>query len=409
MKPTSLIPLPLTLLCALLSTAAFAQPAVPPAVIAPASPAASPTPVIRVACVGDSITYGSGTSNPKTQSYPAQLSRLLGSGYLVGDYGVGGATLMDAGDKPYRRQKAFTQALSFHPDIVVILLGTNDSKPQNWKGKDRFVGDYESLIEQFTHAEPKPKVLVGYPVLVVGAGNFGINEPGVEEAMKMVDRIAADEKATVIDLHATLTGKAALIPDRVHPNDEGAGLMAKTVYKALIGQEFVGPVPPLAPPVTPPAVTPPPVVAPAAPPAAVPDRSLKTFQFGRFPERERRIAFLFQHDGRPRRAGHQVGARQRRKHDFEAVTEGACRRVALLQRRQRQVFERNTAAVILDPDLDHRIACVDAPDTAAAMHDGVHRRLARADFQILTALHGKTDLRDAFADLLPQKNAASVR
>src|SRR5690606_38894849 len=49
---------------------------------------------IKVACVGDSITAGLGIADPGTQSYPAQLQALLGSGYTVQNYGDSGRTLM---------------------------------------------------------------------------------------------------------------------------------------------------------------------------------------------------------------------------------------------------------------------------------------------------------------------------
>src|SRR5882757_6805569 len=56
---------------------------------------------INVACVGDSITYGSGASDPATKSYPAVLAGLLGGGYAVGNFGHGGTTLLKSGDFPY--------------------------------------------------------------------------------------------------------------------------------------------------------------------------------------------------------------------------------------------------------------------------------------------------------------------
>src|SRR5438270_834071 len=85
-------------------------------------------PPIKVACVGDSITQGSGLQE---NTYPLQLQRMLGSNYEVRNFGVGGATLLEQGDKPYIQQKLYQDSLAFQPDVVVIMLGTNDSKPQN--------------------------------------------------------------------------------------------------------------------------------------------------------------------------------------------------------------------------------------------------------------------------------------
>lgn len=195
-----------------------------------ASAADAPT---RVACVGDSITHGSGTKDPKTQSYPAQLGKLLGDKYDVENFGVGGATLLNHGDKPYQKQKLCKEALDSKPDVVVIMLGTNDSKPQNWKYKDQFVADYKDLVEQFQKLPSHPKVFVCLPPPVPGKGNFGINEAGVDEEMPMIKSVAADEHAGTIDVYGALKDHADLFPDRVHPNVDGAAILAKTVAAAL--------------------------------------------------------------------------------------------------------------------------------------------------------------------------------
>src|SRR5947208_169754 len=98
---------------------------------------ASALDAVKVACVGDSITAGAGVKDAKNK-YPAQLGELLGTGYDVKNFGNSGSTMLDDGDKPYKKQKSFTDAVAFAADIVVIKLGTNDSKPQNWAKKDGF-------------------------------------------------------------------------------------------------------------------------------------------------------------------------------------------------------------------------------------------------------------------------------
>ncbi|HZK82418.1 MAG TPA: GDSL-type esterase/lipase family protein [Humisphaera sp.] len=198
---------------------------------------------MRVACIGDSITFGVGTRNANLESYPAQLDRMLGEKYTVRNFGVSGATLLNHGDRPYQKQAAFKAALDFKPEVVVIMLGTNDTKPQNWKFKDEFVADYKGLIAQFAELPSKPKIFLCQPVPVAGKGNYGIVESGVDEEMPMIARIAEDVKAKLVDTHAALTGKDELIPDRVHPNAAGATLMAKAVYEAIAGKPFEGDVP----------------------------------------------------------------------------------------------------------------------------------------------------------------------
>ncbi len=207
--------------------------------------AASP-PQVRVACVGDSITLGSGTKVSRFDSYPAQLQRMLDpEKWLVQNFGVSGATLLNQGDRPYQKQRLFQDALNFRPDVVIIMLGTNDSKPQNWRLKDQFTADYKNLIAKFKALPGKPRIYVCRPPAVPGEGNFGINEPVIMEEIPLVDAIGKDEHAEVIDMHAPLLGKDALLPDRVHPNNDGANLLARTVYRTLTGKGFSGTLNPL--------------------------------------------------------------------------------------------------------------------------------------------------------------------
>lgn len=201
---------------------------------------------LRVACVGDSITFGSGTAIPGLESYPAQLQRMLDwHKWRVGDYGVSGATLMNRGDKPYQKQTAFKDALTFNPNIVVIMLGTNDTKPDNWQFKADYVDDYADLIAKFRALPSHPRIFLCRPPIVTGPGAYGINERGIQEEIPLIDGLAKKENLTVIDMHAPLEGRDPLLPDHVHPNTAGANVLARTVYHALTGAAFTGALDPL--------------------------------------------------------------------------------------------------------------------------------------------------------------------
>jgi lysophospholipase L1-like esterase len=192
---------------------------------------------VRVACVGDSITFGSGLH----QTYPARLGQWLGTNYDVRNFGVSATTLLHCGDYPY------TNALDFKADIVVIDFGANDSKHpndgsldatnavNNWQHKADFAGDYKALIAAFRQANPAAKIFICYPTPDF-PGRWGINERTICEEMTPLIRTVADETgATVIDLHSALVGRADLFPDSVHPNDEGTKLMAAEIFRALTG------------------------------------------------------------------------------------------------------------------------------------------------------------------------------
>jgi lysophospholipase L1-like esterase len=206
-----------------------------------------PAKVIRVACVGDSITYGAGIKDRRADSYPAVLGRWLGKGWDVRNFGVSGATVLKKGDRPYFLQKAHGNALAFAPDIVVIMLGTNDSKHRgpgslgaehavdNWQYKADYVPDYEELIAEFRRANPQVKVYVCLPTPCF-PGRWGINNQTIhDEIIPRVRQVATDSNASIIDLNTALAGKKNLFPDTVHPNPAGAKLMAATIYRALTG------------------------------------------------------------------------------------------------------------------------------------------------------------------------------
>jgi acyl-CoA thioesterase-1 len=200
------------------------------------SGAEKPTPHIRVACVGDSITAGSGIMN-SAMAYPAQLGRLLGEPWQVQNFGVNGATLLKHGDKPYDQQKAYTAALDSKPDVLILMLGTNDSKPQNWVHKEDFAADCSALLDAFRKANPRIRIYVCLPVPAF-PGNYNIRDEVIRNEILPVLRIVAQEKQVpIIDCYAALNGKSDLFPDKVHPNAEGAGVIAETVAYALTGKK----------------------------------------------------------------------------------------------------------------------------------------------------------------------------
>ncbi len=141
---------------------------------------------------------------------------------------------VEKGDKPYWKQKAFGQAHAFEPQFVVIKLGTNDSKPQNWKHKGDYVADYVDLIESFRKLKSKPEVFICYPVPAY-PGRWGITDKVMkEEVMPRVDMVAKKSGCKVIDLYSALSDKKEMFPDRVHPNAEGATVIAKVIDSTIL-------------------------------------------------------------------------------------------------------------------------------------------------------------------------------
>lgn len=184
---------------------------------------------IKVACVGNSITEGAGL----TKTYPDVLQELLGEAYEVRNYGISGRTLLKKGDYPYWNETKYKEVLTWAPDIVIIKLGTNDTKPQNWRYKDGFVRDYVDLIRSFKSLPSNPTIFICNPIPVF-EDKYGISEVAMKhEILPMIEEVAKKAEVQIIDLYQSFLGKADLTYDGIHPNDEGAGFLATEVYKAL--------------------------------------------------------------------------------------------------------------------------------------------------------------------------------
>lgn len=188
---------------------------------------------VRVACIGNSITFGAGIKNRSRDSYPSVLARMLGDSYWVKNFGVSARTMLNKGDHPYMNEPDYKNALAFNPNIVVIKLGTNDSKSFNWKYKADFMKDAQNMINAFKGLPSQPKIYLCYPSKAYLTGD-GINDDIIsKEIIPMIKKLAKKNDLSVIDLHTAMDGMPELFPDRIHPNEKGAQVMAKAVYQSI--------------------------------------------------------------------------------------------------------------------------------------------------------------------------------
>jgi len=189
--------------------------------------------IIRVAAVGDSITYGKYIDDRAKNAYPALLEDKLGLLWDVRNFGVSGATLLKSGNKPYWKMAQLTDAYNYQPELVIIKLGTNDSKGVNWFYKDQFIADYIEFITSFQNLLSRPKVFICYPVPAY-ADRLGIRDAIIrEEILPLIDLVAEKTGVHIIDLYTALSDKKEMFPDSIHPDAEGAKLIAEIIYQEI--------------------------------------------------------------------------------------------------------------------------------------------------------------------------------
>jgi lysophospholipase L1-like esterase len=192
---------------------------------------------IKVACIGASITYGARIENREQNCYPAQLQNMLGSHYQVTNYGVSATTLLRKGDYSYWQTKQYQDALADNPDVVIIDLGGNDAKLINRIHLDEYEQDYKEFIHSFTQLPSHPRVILLSAMACFLKDTAGIWDPViVNQINPKIQKVAYDEHVEVIDMHSPFVNKEANMPDKLHPDKIGAGIMAQNVYR-VIAQE----------------------------------------------------------------------------------------------------------------------------------------------------------------------------
>ncbi|PKA97705.1 lysophospholipase L1-like esterase [Flavobacteriaceae bacterium MAR_2009_75] len=190
---------------------------------------------IKVACVGNSITYGARLHNRLKNAYPAQLQNLLGSDYSVQNFGVSGTTLLKKGDYPYWETDEYKKALDFEPDVVFIKLGTNDSKSQNRPYYNFLEEDSKALIQSFKVKNENARVILLLPVPAFTKDSTSIYNPVIKESIiPALRKVAYETESEIIDLYHLFIDREDLLPDKIHPSDLGAAVVAKRLHEHLV-------------------------------------------------------------------------------------------------------------------------------------------------------------------------------
>lgn len=184
---------------------------------------------IRVACVGDSITGGS--------QYTIDLWKLLGSDYAVGNFGIGGATVSFNSDSSYNNQSAIQVAKKFEPNIVIIILGTNDANKDLKQSNTSFIRDYVRIVNEFKSLASTPKVWIVKPPPIFN-NTAGLSPEYLSQnIIPNIEQVANKTNTPLIDVYSPLIAHPEYFIDGVHPNSDGSQAIAATIYFALISKD----------------------------------------------------------------------------------------------------------------------------------------------------------------------------
>ena len=182
---------------------------------------------IRVACLGDSITELSG--------YPHMVSKRLGNNYVVGNFGACGTSVLLDSESPYIYSEALSQAKNFHPDIAIIMLGTNDAICSFEQNELAFIEDYLMLVVNVQSFDSKPVVWIVKPPPIFGDGMWLNSTVLSYKVIPAIMKVATRANLQVIDVYSALDN-VCFFNDGVHPNCEAAKVIAEIVCQAIVSR-----------------------------------------------------------------------------------------------------------------------------------------------------------------------------
>lgn len=189
---------------------------------------------ITIAAVGDSITYGAGVASTReTESYPALLQQVLGKKYHVINFGLSGRTLLSNTAKPYFKEPLAKKSFKVNPDIVIIMLGTNDSRDVYWQPK-RYKKEYLAAIKRYQSLESHPKIYIMIPPRVFFENphpTFPNNKVVDGQLRKLIPEIAKEAGVSVIDQYKGTEKHPEDFPDQLHPNLSGNWKMVDAILQ----------------------------------------------------------------------------------------------------------------------------------------------------------------------------------
>ncbi len=205
---------------------------------------------IRIAFVGNSITagvYGYGLIDEHV-SYATQFSELLEE-YVdkleTFNAGISGCTLTKNTNSSIWAQSKFQNALSWAPEVCLIALGTNDSKPSRLEVvKNDFFNDYQDMIDQFRSFNQNVTIIACLPPPIFEGHPYSSSDPHSDDILSnftipLIDSIAKVNNLMVVDFHTPFKDSIKYFDDQLHPNKAGHKKMANILFDRFIEEGLV--------------------------------------------------------------------------------------------------------------------------------------------------------------------------
>lgn len=187
---------------------------------------------LSVACVGDSLTFGTGARNPFTDNWPAVLERTEGSLALdTMNFGVYGRTVSAHPLSGYTATRSYRQSMGAGADVYLVMLGSNDLLLPHWQKS--FPKQYRELLEGYMALPQDPEVIVLLPPDLYYKNHLRFTNTLMEDLRAMEQSIAQELGLAVIDLSEISGDMGSYCVDGGHYSSEGYALFADYIYGRL--------------------------------------------------------------------------------------------------------------------------------------------------------------------------------